>query len=265
MITDPAAEALCDYRDLRSPRIRKRVEIAEPPGFFIAEGATVVGRLLASPLRTRSVVVTPVRLDRIAPLVPDGVPLYVVPDRVLAAVVGFDLHRGIVASGDRPPQPTLGELAAPGRTIAVFEGVNDHENLGAAFRSAAALGVDGIGLDPTSCDPWYRRSVRVSMGGVLAVPFTRIDPWPAAMDQLRSAGYTVLAFTPDVAARPLGQFPLPDKVALLFGAEGPGLTRTAIETADVAVRIPMTGNLDSLNVAHAAAIAFHVASARNQE
>lgn len=261
-IDDPAAVELIDYRDLRSPRRRRRIEVASPPGFFIAEGATVVERLLASPLHTRSVVVTPGRVARVSALVPAGVPYFVVPGDVLAAVVGFDMHRGIVASADRPVPSTMGGLAVTSRTLALFEGLNDHENLGAAWRSAAALGVDAIGLDPTSCDPWYRRSVRVSMGGVLTLPFARVDPWPAGLGELSEAGFTLLAFTPANDAQPLDEVVLPARIALLFGAEGPGLTDRAIAAADMAVRIPMVGDLDSLNVAHAAAIAFHVAARR---
>ena len=150
-------------------------------------------------------------------------------------------------------------MSRSARVLAVLEGVNDHENLGALFRNAAGFGIDGVVLDPTTADPLYRRSVRVSMGHVLGVPWTRFPAWPEGLDEVRAAGFTVVALTPapgsesieDLAADP------PERVALLVGAEGPGLSDAALAAADRRVRIPLSSSVDSLNVATAAAIAFH--------
>src|SRR5690606_36441821 len=176
-----------------------------------------------------------------------------------AAITGFAFHRGVLASGARMPLPPAGELLAAARTVAVVEGINDHENLGSLFRNAAAFGVDAVLLDPTTADPLYRRSVRVSVGHVLRVPWTPVGDWPAALDDLRARGFTVVALTPTpgaedidaLAARP------PSRLALLLGAEGPGISPEAGARVDRRVRIPMAAGVDSLNVATAAAIAFH--------
>ncbi|MDQ3576738.1 MAG: RNA methyltransferase, partial [Actinomycetota bacterium] len=157
--------------------------------------------------------------------------------------------------------PDLAELAERARTLVVLEGVGDHENLGAIFRNAAALGVDGVLLGPGCSDPLYRRSVRVSMGHVLAVPFASIEPWPEGINWLRDKGFRTLALTPALSAVPLSDAVTPgERVALLLGSEGPGLTAATIEAADTAVRIPMSGGVDSLNVATAGAVAFYALS-----
>jgi tRNA G18 (ribose-2'-O)-methylase SpoU len=183
----------------------------------------------------------------------------------MAALTGFDFHRGVLASAGRLPLPAVDDLLAPARTVAVLEGLNDHENLGALFRNAAAFGVDAVLLDPTTADPLYRRSVRVSAGHVLRVPWTRLEEWPVGLDALRDRGFVVVALTPAAGAEPIDRFArdLPDRVALLLGAEGPGLSAAALARADRRVRIPIAAGVDSLNVATAAAVAFHaVATAR---
>jgi tRNA G18 (ribose-2'-O)-methylase SpoU len=209
----------------------------------------------------------------------ESAPVYVVGRQLMADTVGFDLHRGVVAIGRRLPEPA--PLAAVGASsvLLVLEGVNDHENLGALFRNARALGAGAVLMDPTTADPLYRRSIRVSLGHVLRVPFARLDPWPAGLSDLRVAGYTVVALTPDRRAAPIDEpstWPhewrrcavRADRshttrggglgpVALLVGAEGGGLTAGARAVADVELRIPMVAGVDSLNVATAAAIALH--------
>jgi len=173
-------------------------------------------------------------------------------------VVGFHLNRGVLAVADRAAQPDALALTATARLLAVLEGVGDHENLGALFRNAAALGVDGVLLGPGCADPLYRRSVRVSMGNVLRVPFTTSPDWPAGLHALRRAGFRVLALTPATRATPLRQVETAGRrVAVLLGSEGPGLSAEAMAAAEELVRIPMVPGVDSLNVATAAAIAFH--------
>jgi tRNA G18 (ribose-2'-O)-methylase SpoU len=181
----------------------------------------------------------------------------------MAEVVGFHLNRGVLAVADRPAPPTVDEVVAGARVLAVLEGVGDHENLGALFRNAAALGVDGVLLAPGCSDPLYRRSVRVSMGHVLRVPFATFDHWPGGLDVLREKGFRVAALTPRADSVPLRglRARVPGRIALLLGAEGPGLSAEAIAAADLAVRIEMVPGVDSLNVATAAAVAFHEVAA----
>jgi tRNA G18 (ribose-2'-O)-methylase SpoU len=148
-------------------------------------------------------------------------------------------------------------VAAAASRLAILEGINDHENLGAIFRSAAALGVEGILLAPTVPDPLYRRSVRVSMGAVLMVPYARVESWPGNLHGLKATGFTVVALTPDPSADLIESIVFPTRIALLLGSESEGLTKEALAAADLRVRIGQSGAMDSLNVGHAAAIAFH--------
>ncbi|MCU1466812.1 MAG: rRNA methyltransferase [Actinomycetia bacterium] len=255
-VDDPADPRLADYVDLSDPDLRRRVESER--GFFIAESPLVVRRLLESGRRVRSVLVTPAQhnalSDVLAPLV---APVFVATDAVLRRVVGFDLHRGAVASADRWQLPTTESVLAGTRRVAVLERVNDHENLGVLFRSAAALGVDAVLLDPECADPLYRRCVRVSIGHALRIPWTRV----ASLDAVRGAGLTTFALTPAPTAVPIDEVVWPERVALLFGAEGPGLSDAWLAAADRHVRIPMQPGADSLNVATAAAVAFYAARA----
>lgn len=255
-ILDPDDARLDDYRHLREPARRASLEAAG--GHFVAEGVTVVRRLLESSLCARSVLVLEGRESRVADLVADSVPFYAVTKDVMNTLVGFDLHRGVLACADRPPLTTIAEVARNARTVAVLEGINDHENLGAIARSARALGIDAFVLDPTTADPWYRRAVRVSMGEMMYLPISRAAAWPAALHELRSHGFVIAALTPSHDAVDLSAFVAsqPGRVALLLGAEGPGLSQAALDESDVHVRIPIRSTVDSLNVGHAAAIAF---------
>ncbi len=257
-IADPADPRVDDFRDLSVAD--RRPDRPGGRGLVIAEGVVVVRRLLDSPYPVRSLLGVPRRLAELAPDVAAlAVPAFATDAATMASVVGFHLNRGVLAVAERALPPDLDQLLATARLVVVLEGVNDHENLGALFRNAAALGVDAVLLGPQCADPLYRRSVRVSMGHVLRVPFVELPaPWPDALQRLRAAGMRVGALTPAPDALPLtGSTFGGDRVALLLGAEGPGLSAAALAAADVRVRIPMTPGVDSLNVATAAAVAFH--------
>ena len=247
-----------DYRDLTTAD--RRPDRPGGRGLVIAEGVVVVRRLLDSPFPVRSLLGVPRRLAELEPDL-DGldVPAYAADAGTMAEAVGFHLNRGVLAVADRAAAPEVPGLLAGARAVAVCEGVGDHENLGSLFRNAAALGVNGILLGPGCSDPLYRRSVRVSMGHVLRVPFTRLGgAWPASLEGLRHAGFSVVALTPTADAEPLATAGLAgERVALLVGAEGAGLSDEAMAAADRRVRIPMATGVDSLNVATAAAVAFH--------
>lgn len=254
--TDPR---LGDFRDLT--RADRRPDRPGGRGLVLAEGTVVVRRLLGSPFRPRALLgvarrVADLELELSSAELPDDLTAYVTDAGTMADVVGFHLNRGVLASADRAPVPAPADLLAGARRIAVLEGVGDHENLGALFRNAAALGVDAVLVGPGCADPLYRRSVRVSMGHVLRVPFAPVA-WVDAVTALRDAGFVIAALTPAGSPTALGALADEDRVALLVGAEGPGLSPEALASADVAVRIPMSGGVDSLNVATAAAVAFH--------
>jgi tRNA G18 (ribose-2'-O)-methylase SpoU len=262
--TDDVADSrLDDFRDLSTAD--RRPDRPGGRGLVIAEGTVVVRRLLASPYPVRALLGVRRRIleleDELAGL---PVPAYVTSADTMARVVGFHLNRGVLAVADRAPQPGAAALAATSRTLAVLEGVGDHENLGALFRNAAALGVDGVLIGPGCSDPLYRRSVRVSMGHVLRVPFAPLPSIAEGVALLRERGFHVAALTPRADAVDLAELSagLPDSVALLLGAEGPGLTDEALTAADTCVRIPMGSGVDSLNVATAAAVAFYALARR---
>jgi tRNA G18 (ribose-2'-O)-methylase SpoU len=254
ILTDPHDDRLGDYLELDDPALRQRVEAERQ--FFIAESPLVIRRLLAAGRSVRSVLVTPAQHDALADvLTPIDAPVYVAAPEVLRRVVGFDLHRGAVASADRWVLPPVDTVLAGARRVAVVERVNDHENLGVLFRSAAALGIDAVLLDPQTCDPLYRRCVRVSIGHVCTLPWTRVG----AITELQAQSFRLVALTPSSVATPIDEMQWTDwpRVALLLGAEGPGLSDAWLSAADVRVRIPMAEGADSLNVATAAAIAFY--------
>ncbi|MDU0293287.1 RNA methyltransferase [Saccharothrix longispora] len=252
-IDDPADPRLDDFRDLSTAD--RRPDRPGGRGLVIAEGVVVVERLLASPYPVRALLGVRRRVEALGDL---PAPAYVTSAEVMAEVVGFHLNRGVLAAADRAPRPALADLAATATRLAVLEGVGDHENLGSLFRNAAALGVDGVVLGPGCSDPLYRRSVRVSMGHVLRVPFTHAHDFADGLDTLRDNGFTVAALTPRADAVSLADAGLRGRrVAVMLGSEGPGLTDEAIAAADVAVRIPMADGVDSLNVATAGAIAFY--------
>jgi tRNA G18 (ribose-2'-O)-methylase SpoU len=254
-IDDPADPRIADYIDLRDPELRIRVE--GEGGFFIAESLHVVETVVAAGVRLRSVLVTPHQLDALADLLARvTAPVYVAPPTVLRRVVGFDLHRGVVASVARWPLPPLDDVLAGASRVALCERLNDHENLGVLFRNAAGFGMDAVVLDAESADPFYRRCVRVSIGHVCTVPWTRFR----ALDEVRAAGLTLVALTPARDAISIDDVDWPARTALMFGAEGPGLSDDALAAADVRVRIPMRAGVDSFNIASAAAVAFHAAT-----
>ena len=262
-IDDPADERLADFNSLTDVVLRSKHEPAK--GLYIAESSTVIRRALAAGHKPRSFLMAPKWLDSMTGLLAEtGAPVYVAEEPLLKEITGFHLHRGALAAMHRPPLPGVHELlagardGAGARRVAVLEDVVDHTNVGAAFRSAAALGVDAVLVSPRCSDPLYRRSVRVSMGTVFQVPWTRIEAWPDGLHDLQGEGFTVAALAlsddsitlDDLVANP------PEKLALVLGTEGDGLSRGAVEAADLVVRIPMSGGVDSLNVAAASAVAF---------
>lgn len=254
-ITDPADPRIADYRALTDLELRTRWE--PPNGLFIAEGELVIHRALRAGYELRSALVDEKRAGQLTGLPPEA-PLYTAPASVLESITGFHVHRGILASFHRRALTPLPELLAGARRLAVLEGLNTHTNLGALFRSAAALGIDAVVLSPTCADPLYRRAVRVSMGEVFAIPYAKAESWPDTLAAIREAGFTLIALTPAADAVALQDLTAAhrERPALLLGAEGPGLTAQALGASDVRVVIPMHHNVDSLNVATAAAIAF---------
>jgi tRNA G18 (ribose-2'-O)-methylase SpoU len=289
-VEDPEDVRLGDYRDLKYRAGRRHLADG---AVFVVEGKLGVGQLLASSYRVKSLLVDDHQAVAAADLV-DGVrsagaPVFVGRREVVQQIVGFSFHRGVVAVASRgqavgPGEVVAATAGAPGAgggppLLAVLEGLNDHENIGALFRNAAAFGVGGVLLDPTCADPLYRRSVRVSVGHVLHVPFARLGPWPGALERVRAAGFLIAALAPRregarggratislgelvelVCPSPPGAAPAGQGsrgVALVLGAEGPGLSAPALDAVDVTVSIPMAAGVDSLNVATAAAVAFH--------
>lgn len=274
-VTDPDDPRIAEYRNLRENRLPTPLPDA-PHGVCIAEGEKVVRLLLNGPdataetggglpcrFRPRSVLVAERRLsvDR-EWLEPLGrrAPVYTADRVVMDTIVGFPIHRGVLASVYRLPEPPIRDLLAAADTLLLLEGIANHDNMGGLFRTAAALAHrPAILLDPTCCDPLYRKAIRVSMGHALRVPFATLAPWPLHLDRARDAGFRIAALTTDRAATDLATIERRpgDRVALLLGAEGPGLSPESVRHADDLVRITMAPAIDSLNVVTAAAVALH--------
>ncbi|QNI08477.1 RNA methyltransferase [Mycobacterium kubicae] len=258
-VTDPDDPRVDDFRDLNS--VDRRPDLPTGKGLVIAEGVLVVQRMLASRFTPHALLGTDRRLQELKDDLPGcAAPYYRASAEVMAQVVGFHLNRGVLAAARRVPEQSIAEVVDNARTIAVLEGVNDHENLGSIFRNAAGLAVDAVIFGSGCADPLYRRAVRVSMGHALLVPYARATEWPADLATLQRAGIRLLALTPRADALPLPEAMAAvhqERVGLLVGAEGPGLTPAALRSADMRVRIPMSRGTDSLNVATAAALAFY--------
>lgn len=269
-ITDPTDPRLDDVRDLKHSD--NRPDLPGGKGLVIAEGPLVISRLLASRFPVRCLVGFPAKLAKfcsdpaIAAHCAD-IPKYAVSREVLAQVAGYDMHRGLLAAADRAPEPSLEHILASAHTLFILEGVGDHENIGALFRNGAGLDVDGVLFGNGCADPLYRRSVRVSMGHVLRLPFATLPgkrfEWQTQLAQVREAGFRLVSLTPNTSA-PLLSEALYDaqgkpweKVAFLVGAEGPGLLEKTMRLSHIRAQIPMAAGTDSLNLATAAAIACY--------
>ncbi|WP_240916225.1 RNA methyltransferase [Sanguibacter sp. HDW7] len=270
-ITDVTAPGLEDYVSLTDVRLRSRTEPGK--GLYIAESSTVIRRALAAGHRPRSFFMEHKWLPSMADVLAEhpGVPVYTGTAEVLEQVTGFHLHRGALASMHRPPLAPVAELLASARDgqgarrVVVLEDTVDHTNVGAAMRACAAMGVDAVLFTPSCADPLYRRAVRVSMGTVFQVPWTRFEHWPAGpadgaadgVELLRELGFTVaaLALEDDSVSLDVLERDTPEKLALVFGTEGDGLKPRTITACDLTVKIPMAGGVDSLNVASAVAVA----------
>lgn len=261
LITDPRDERLRDFVGLTDVKLRRVLEPAG--GLYLAESEKVIRRALAVGHRPRALLMGERWLTDLADVVADaeagGVPVYTGSAEVIEGITGYNLHRGALASMHRPELPSLEGVLDGARRVAVLEDLVDHTNVGAVFRSAAAMGVDAVLVTPRCADPLYRRSIRVSMGTVFQVPWTRIDPWPKGIGLLQEAGHVVAGMTladdsitlDELAAR--GDA----RMSLVFGTEGHGLSAGADRAMDLRVRIPMAGGVDSLNVAASSAVAFY--------
>src|SRR4051794_9492819 len=246
-INDLTDQRLADYRGLRE---RGR----ESDEFFIVEGTTAIERLLTSTYPVRSVLLTPATHARLGHKL-GAVSVYVVSAEAMSSVAGVNLHRGAVASASRLRPALLGEVLPSAKRLVMLEGINDHENLGAIARTARGLGGDALLLDPTCADPFYRRSVRVSMGELLHLPIVRCGCWCDALDRLITAGFEIWALSPAADATDIMTLTAPQRWALVVGAEGPGLPEETLSRC-TRVRIPMHNGVDSLNVGHAVAVAL---------
>jgi tRNA G18 (ribose-2'-O)-methylase SpoU len=251
----PGDERLAPFRDVHAGEARAR------HGLFLAEGRLVVRRLLTeSRYRTRALLVTAAAYASLADVLAmheAALPIHVVPTAWMRDITGFNLHRGCLAVGERGPALVWSDLAAPSRRLLVLEGVGNPDNVGGLFRTARAFGVDAVLIGPGTGDPLYRKAIRVSCGAALVLPWAEIAPWPDALDTLASLGIETWALTPGNDATPIGLAVapgLPQRLALIAGAEGPGLTAGCLARATRRVRIPIAASADSLNVTVAAAI-----------
>lgn len=269
-------DRVADYTRLTDATLRTHLEAEH--GLFIAEGTKVITRAVAAGYPVRSMLLGQSRQADLPALAaaaaaapdsaPQGAPVYVVPDEVAERLTGYRVHRGALASLARRPLPGVTAVLSGAQRVVVLEDLVDHGNVGAIFRCAAALGVDAVLLSPRCADPLYRRSVKVSMGAVFAVPYARMTGWYDGLADLKAAGFRVFALTPDPGAAPVADALRPGgQAALLLGTEGDGLSARWLHEADEAVCIPMSpaaraAGVDSLNVVAAAAIACHLLAAR---
>jgi len=257
-VSDSSDPRLGDFVGLTDVALRRRKEPAE--GLFLAEGEKVIRRAVDAGFPVRSLLTSERWVEPLSDVLARiDAPVFVGDEQLLVEVTGFHVHRGALASMGRLPLPSLTDVAGPASRLMVLEAVVDHTNVGAAFRSAAALGMGGALLDPRCADPLYRRSIKVSMGAVFSLPWTRANAWPNDLNVLRDLGYTVLALTPDRSAVALDELEPAQRVrcAVMLGTEGDGLSQSALRAADMQVRIPMSAGIDSLNVAAASAVAFY--------
>ncbi|MFJ8001619.1 TrmH family RNA methyltransferase [Streptomyces sp. NPDC096310] len=290
-VEDPDDPRLADYTGLTDVELRRRREPAE--GLFIAEGEKVIRRAGQAGYTMRSMLLSAKWVETMRDVIDEArAPVYAVSPELAERVTGYHVHRGALASMARKPLPAVADVLRTARRVAVMEAVNDHTNigaifasspqkstgqrvavfedivdhanLGAAFRSAAALGVDAIFLTPRCADPLYRRAVKVSMGAVFQVPWTRLESWPKDVELLREAGYVTAALCLGEQSITLDELASRhyEKLALIFGTEGDGLSTEALLSADEHVRIPMEAGVDSLNVAAASAVAFYATRPR---
>ncbi len=261
-VTDPTDPRLADYRELRDVQLRKSFEAEH--GLFLAEGEKVVRRAVEAGHVPRSFLMAPRWLDGLADvLATSDAPCYVLAEALAEEVTGFHVHRGALASLARQPLPSVSSVLAAARSVLVLEDLVDHTNVGAVFRSAAALGFDAVLLSPRCADPFYRRSVKVAMGAVFALPWTRLPDWSTALGDVAGAGFTTVALTLADDAVPIEDCVAGlDRVALVLGSEGHGLSQRWHDSADRRAIIPMRDGIDSLNVAAACAIACYLTARR---
>jgi tRNA G18 (ribose-2'-O)-methylase SpoU len=266
-VDDPDDPRIAEFvglrdRELAGPRVRGR-RVADS-GVFIAEGDVVVERALRAGYRLRAALVDATRTDPLPGGMPADAAVFAASPAVLRRITGLGVHRGMLASFTRRPVPDAADVVAAAHRVIVLERVSNPTNLGVVLRSAAGLGIDAVLLDPTCTDPLYRRVARVAMGEGYAFPWAWLPRLPGGLDVVRAAGFRLLALTPDASARPLDEVEVAadDRVALVFGAEGPGLSDATLDTADERVCIPMRGSVDSLNVGVAAGIACWVLGRR---
>lgn len=262
-LNDPADPRLTDYRDLRDVQLRQHFEVEN--GVFLAEGAKVVRRAVEAGFRPRSFLMAPRWLDDLDEVLSSSdAPVYVLSEALIEQVTGFHVHRGALASLERRVLPSVDEVLAGARSVLVLEDLVDHTNCGAVFRSGAALGFDAVLLSPRCADPLYRRSIKVGMGAVFTMPWTRLPDWYDALPDLSARGFTTVALTLAPDAVPIEQAVAGvDKLALVLGSEGPGISERWQSAADRRAIIEMSAGIDSLNVAAASAVACYIASHRN--